>query len=34
VIRRFARQIAQRFRQEEIVLFGSYAYGKPHAESD
>jgi predicted nucleotidyltransferase len=33
-IRRFARQIAERFRPEKIILFGSYAYGKPHAESD
>jgi HEPN domain-containing protein/predicted nucleotidyltransferase len=33
-IRRFARQIAERFHPEEIILFGSYAYGQPHAESD
>jgi predicted nucleotidyltransferase len=33
-IRRFARQIAERFRSETIVLFGSYAYGTPHEESD
>jgi predicted nucleotidyltransferase len=33
-IRRFARQIAERFRPEKIILFGSYAYGRPHAESD
>ncbi|HBI44161.1 MAG TPA: hypothetical protein DDY78_15105 [Planctomycetales bacterium] len=33
-IRRFARQIAERFRPEKIILFGSYAYGKPHSESD
>jgi predicted nucleotidyltransferase len=33
-IRRFARQIAQRFHPEKIILFGSYAYGTPHAESD
>ena len=33
-IRRFARQIAERFHPEKIILFGSYAYGKPHAESD
>jgi predicted nucleotidyltransferase len=33
-IRRFARQIAARFHPDKIVLFGSYAYGKPHAESD
>lgn len=34
VIRRFARQIAERFHPEKIVLFGSYAYGQPHNESD
>jgi predicted nucleotidyltransferase len=33
-IRRFARQIAEKFRPEKIVLFGSYAYGQPHSESD
>ncbi len=33
-IRRFARRIARRFRPRKIILFGSYAYGKPHAESD
>ncbi len=33
-IKRFARQIAERFHPEKIVLFGSYAYGKPHEESD
>src|SRR5207237_3605321 len=34
VIRRFARQIAERFAPEKIILFGSYAYGTPHEESD
>src|SRR5438128_9942726 len=34
VIRRFARQVAERFRPEKIILFGSYAYGRPHADSD
>jgi predicted nucleotidyltransferase len=33
-IRRFAQKIAQRFHPEKIILFGSYAYGKPHEESD
>src|SRR5713226_3895326 len=33
-IRRFARQIAERFQPQKIILFGSYAYGTPHAESD
>jgi uncharacterized protein len=34
VIRRFARQVAERFRPERIILFGSYGYGTPHADSD
>jgi predicted nucleotidyltransferase len=33
-IKRFARQIAEKFRPEKIILFGSYAYGTPHEESD
>ncbi len=33
-IRRFARQVAERFKPEKIILFGSYAYGTPHADSD
>src|SRR5215467_6689589 len=33
-IRRFARRIAERFHPQKIVLFGSYAYGTPHVESD
>jgi predicted nucleotidyltransferase len=34
VIRRFARDVAERFRPERIILFGSHAYGTPHADSD
>ena len=34
VIRRFARQVAERFQPDKILLFGSYAYGTPHADSD
>jgi predicted nucleotidyltransferase len=34
VIRRFARQIAEQFRPDKIILFGSYAYGTPHKDSD
>jgi predicted nucleotidyltransferase len=34
VIRRFARLVADRFQPEKIILFGSYAYGTPHADSD
>jgi predicted nucleotidyltransferase len=33
-IRRFARRSAERFHPQKIILFGSYAYGTPHAESD
>jgi predicted nucleotidyltransferase len=33
-IRGFARQVAERFHPEKIILFGSYAYGTPHADSD
>jgi uncharacterized protein len=34
VIRRYARQVAEHFQVEKIILFGSHAYGKPHADSD
>jgi predicted nucleotidyltransferase len=34
LIRRFARQVAERFAPERIILFGSHAYGRPHADSD
>jgi predicted nucleotidyltransferase len=33
-IRWFARRIGERFRPEKVILFGSYAYGTPHNESD
>jgi predicted nucleotidyltransferase len=33
-IRRFARQIAKRFRPDRIILFGSYASGVPTPDSD
>ncbi|MBI3822201.1 MAG: nucleotidyltransferase domain-containing protein [Planctomycetes bacterium] len=33
-IRRFARAIADRFHPEKIILFGSFAYGTPNADSD
>src|SRR5271155_4435540 len=33
-IRRYARQIAERFQPDKIILFGSYAYGEPNADSD
>jgi predicted nucleotidyltransferase len=34
LIRQFARDVANRFQPEKIILFGSYAYGQPHADSD
>src|SRR5271157_4894549 len=34
VIRRFARDVAKQFHPDKIILFGSHAYGKPHADSD
>jgi predicted nucleotidyltransferase len=34
LIRRFARQVAERFHPDQIILFGSYAYGTPHEDSD
>jgi predicted nucleotidyltransferase len=33
-IKRFALRIAEQFRPEKIILFGSYAYGEPNADSD
>lgn len=33
-IRRFARQVAERFGPNKIILFGSQAYGTPHEDSD
>jgi uncharacterized protein len=34
LIRRFARAVAERFGPDKIILFGSYAYGTPHEDSD
>src|SRR5436189_6137258 len=34
LIRRFARKVAERFHPDKIILFGSHAYGTPHADSD
>jgi predicted nucleotidyltransferase len=30
----YALQIAERFRPDKIILFGSFAYGTPHLDSD
>src|SRR3974390_273156 len=34
LIRRLARQIAEKFRPQRIILFGSFAYGEPGPDSD
>lgn len=34
VIRRFAREVVEQFQPDKIILFGSHAYGEPHADSD
>jgi uncharacterized protein len=34
VIRQFARQVAEQFQPDKIILFGSRAYGTPHEDSD
>ena len=30
----FVRQVAAQFHPQQVILFGSYAYGKPTADSD
>lgn len=34
VIRYYARKVASRFHPQRIILFGSFAYGTPTADSD
>jgi predicted nucleotidyltransferase len=34
VIRCYARQIAEKFQPDKIILFGSHAWGTPNADSD
>jgi uncharacterized protein len=34
VIRQFARDVAEKFQPDKIILFGSRAYGTPHDDSD
>src|SRR5947209_11212545 len=34
VIRDYARRVAERLQPDKIILFGSYAYGTPHEDSD
>lgn len=33
-IQAVVKQIAEKFQPEKIILFGSYAYGRPRPESD
>ena len=33
-IREYAKEIGREFRPRRIILFGSYAYGKPPRDSD
>jgi predicted nucleotidyltransferase len=33
-IKRFVNEIARRFKPVRIILFGSYAYGRPTPDSD
>jgi uncharacterized protein len=33
-IRSYARQIANHFQPEQVILFGSYAFGTPNRDSD
>src|SRR6266853_985598 len=34
VIKKIAREIAAHFHPRQVILFGSYAYGKPTEDSD
>jgi predicted nucleotidyltransferase len=33
-IRKYVRQVVERFCPDRVILFGSHAYGKPDADSD
>jgi predicted nucleotidyltransferase len=33
-IKKFAKEVARRFKPRKIILFGSYAYGRPTQDSD
>lgn len=33
-IRQYVRQVVEKFHPDKVILFGSHAYGKPHADSD
>lgn len=34
LIHKYANQVARQFHPDKIILFGSYAYGKPTEDSD
>jgi predicted nucleotidyltransferase len=34
LLHNMVQRIVARFQPEKIILFGSYAYGRPHADSD
>ena len=34
LLREIAQKVVRAFRQKNIILFGSYAYGKPTSDSD
>jgi predicted nucleotidyltransferase len=33
-IRKYVRQVVEKFHPQRVILFGSHAYGKPDADSD
>jgi predicted nucleotidyltransferase len=33
-IRKYVRQVVEKFRPDKVILFGSHAYGSPDADSD
>lgn len=34
IIKQIAKKIASKYKPDKIILFGSYAYGKPKRDSD
>jgi predicted nucleotidyltransferase len=34
VIQRMVKKLVAEYRPQRVILFGSYAYGKPHPDSD
>ncbi len=33
-IRKYVRQVVEKFHPQKVILFGSHAYGRPHEDSD